>query len=144
MTIAVQHHLDAHKNAKATLAANPEDAVAIAEFSQFDPATIVAYKAVVDRAQALSDKHLSQGMFRRGPAGPYTAISFKLLDTTRWRTHDQVIDHREAKEIGLNIDYRKQDDPEWQAWWRLHCQQRLLLTSDSSRIFESDPVFLPY
>lgn len=144
MTISVQHHLDAHKRAKQALIDDPDDPVALAEFSTFDPATIVAYYAVVARAQALSDKHLKRGMFRRGEAGPYTAISHKLLDTTRWRTHGQVIDPREAKEIGLNIDYRSQDDPEWQAWWRLHCLQRLALENDTCRIFESDPVFLPY
>jgi Serine dehydrogenase proteinase len=144
MTIAVQHHLDAHQQARSALTSNPDDPVAQAEFESFDPATIVAYKAVVDRARALSDKHLSQGMFRRGDGGAYTAITHNLLDTQKWRTHGQVIDHHEADEIGLNVDYRPHIDPEWQAWWRLHCLQRLALVSETSRLFESDPVFLAY
>lgn len=143
-TIAVQHYLDAYRNAQDAFRADPEDPVAIAELTSFNPETIVSYKAVVDRARALSDKHLSQGMFRRGDGGAYTAITGSLLDTRRWRTHGQVIDHRDAKQIGLNVDYRAHNEAEWQAWWRLHCLQRLALPSSDSRLFESAFVCLPY
>lgn len=144
VTTSVQHHLDAHEEARKALAADPSDPVAQAEFATFDPATVRAYRAVVARASALSDTHLVRGMFRRGEPGTYTAITRNLLDTKRWLTHGQVINSEMAADMGLNIDSRAHDDPEWRAWWLLHCHQRLAVTSDDVRIFESDPVFLAY
>lgn len=144
VTTSVQHHLDAHEEARQALAENPDDPVAQAEFATFDPATVRAYRAVVDRACALSDTHLKRGMFRRGEPGTYTAITQNLLDTKRWLTHGQVINSEMAADMGLNVDFRPHDDPEWRAWWLLHCHQRLAVTSEDVRIFESDPVFLAY
>ena len=105
---------------------------------QVRTAIIQAYESVIKRASQLSDKHLKEGMFRRGHAGAYTAITAALLDTNRWLTHSQMIGQSEAAEIGLNVDYRTGSDPEWQIWWRIHCRPRLALDPSGARkLFES-------
>jgi Serine dehydrogenase proteinase len=140
---AVQHHLEAYDECRTTFKNDPDDPAAAHAFSQFNPVAIHGYRTVVNRARQLSDKHLKEGMFRRGTAGPYTAITSSLLDTRQWLSHSQMIGRHEAQQIGLNIDYRDTDDTEWQAWWRLHCHQRLTLAaSDARKLFESDPVWL--
>lgn len=139
----VQHHLDAYERYKSACRQDPEDRGAASMLAKFVPAEIQAFESVMARARQLSDKHLKEGMFRRGDPGAYTAITNALLDTKRWLTHSQVIGPREAQEVGLNVDYRASDDPEWRSWWRLHCLHRLALDPGSVRkIFESDPVWL--
>ncbi len=140
---AVQHHLDAFKRWHKACTDDPSDAAAALLFAKFEPAIIQAYESVIKRASQLSDKHLKEGMFRRGHAGAYTAITAGLLDTNRWLTHSQMIGQSAAAEIGLNVDYRTGSDPEWQIWWRIHCHQRLALDPSGARkLFESDPVCL--
>lgn len=139
----VQHHLDAYQRYRTAYLSDPADRASAMMLAKFEPAEIQAFESVMARARQLSDKHLKEGMFRRGDPGAYTAITSSLLDNRRWLTHSQVIGPREAEEIGLNVDYRDSDDPEWRAWWRLHCLHRLALDPNGARkIFESEPVWL--
>lgn len=137
----VQHHLDAYQRYRTAYLSDPDDHASAMMLAKFEPAEIQAFESVMARARQLSDKHLKEGMFRRGNPGAYTAITTSLLDTKRWLTHSQVIGPREAQEVGLNVDYRDSHDPEWRSWWRLHCLHRLAL-DPARKIFESDPVWL--
>jgi hypothetical protein len=86
-TVAVQHHLDAYKNACKGFRDKPDDPVTRVHFERFEAPTIAAYEAVVKKARKVSDKHLAEGMFRRAQKGNYTKITSELLDTDKWVTH---------------------------------------------------------
>lgn len=83
----VQHHLDAYQRYRSAYLADPSDHASAMMLAKFEPAEIQAFESVMARARQLSDKHLNEGMFRRGHPGAYTAITSSLLDTKRWLTH---------------------------------------------------------
>jgi hypothetical protein len=79
-------------------------------------------------------------MFRTTP-GNFTEIAGRLLDTKRWQSHGQMISWRDASSIGLAVTYVAPESDEWQAYWRLYCQQRLAV-KNGEKLFESDSASL--
>ena len=53
------------------------------------------------------------------------------------------IDYLEAKKLGLNVTYLEPDHELWQQFWALYCEQRLAITSEDCKLFESNYVSLP-
>jgi hypothetical protein len=107
----------------------------------FDPALVDLCRQALRRSTQLAESLLKQGMLREGN---WTLVAAQLTDNARWLTqHSAVIDSDDASSMGLRVDYISPDTTEWQAYWRLYCEQRLALMPDSPKLFESDYASLP-
>ena len=109
---------------------NPEDPVAAAMLSQFDPIVVRKFQGYRDRARDIAMKMLNR------TGGESTRASSALMDIDRWKSHNQMIGYEDAKEIGLSIRYIPPDDNLWQTYWHLYCLQRLEVEGNK-KIFES-------
>ena len=110
---SVQNYLDAYDKYKRALATNPADEHARIMLAKLQPERLVLFEGVKKRAKRLAEKHLQEGMFRRGQPGNFTAIAADLIDTKKWLTHGQMIDYNDAQTMGLTIDVRSGDDEQW-------------------------------
>lgn len=139
---SVQNYLDAFETFSNSLKAKPDDVAAQIMLKKLDPATVMLFKAVKDRARGFAEKQLKQGMFREG--GNWSATVNELLDTKRWQSHGQMISWQDATDakIGLKVDYLPPNGTEWEEYWQLYCMQRLSI-NDHQKLFESDYVSLP-
>jgi hypothetical protein len=104
--------------------------------ASFDPALVDICRQALKRSTQLAESLLKQGMLREGN---WTFVAAQLTNNAKWLTqHSAVIDSDDASSMGLKVDYIPPDTTEWQAYWRLYCEQRLALTPDSPKLFESD------
>jgi hypothetical protein len=105
--------------------------------TKLDPALLDMCRKALARSRKFAEKFLRDGMFR-GETANYTDIASSLSDNAKWLSHGAVINADDAMDIGLRIDYRDKHSNEWQAYWRLYCDMRLALGSNTSKLFESD------
>lgn len=110
--------------------------------SKYDPALLDICRKALERSRRFAEKSLRSGMFR-DQSGNFTAVATDLADNARWLSHGAVINSDDAIDIGLRIDYRDAHSDEWQAYWRLYCEQRLALRSNTEKLFESNYASLP-
>jgi ClpP class serine protease len=73
------------------------------------------------QSQILAEKLLTNGMMKGRPQQDIKDTVQKLSSRDCYLSHGSVIDHREAKSLGLNIEYLPPDDPVWQRIWLLYC-----------------------
>lgn len=110
---------------------------------KFDPAFLDLCRQALERSRKLAEKLLSQGMLRE--SANWTEVAFRLTDNTEWLSqHGAHISCDDAGSLGLRIDYKPPNDPLWQAYWRLFCEQRLALSPDCRKLFESDYASIPF
>jgi len=108
----------------------------------FDPAKLNLCRQLIARSRQLAEALLKQGMLQDGS---YTKAAGDLTDNDRWHSdHGAVIDSQDAQAIGLHVDYMEPNCNEWQAYWRLYCEQRLVLDQDHTKLFESDLASLSF
>ena len=138
---SVQNYLDAYKTYSSMLKIDPENIVARIMLGKLDPATIKAFEAARERARQAAENLLKRGMFRE--EGIWSKTVSELLDTTRWKSHGQMISWEDAKDpqIGLNVKHLPYHSKAWQQYWRLSCLQRLAV-GDHQKLYESDYVSL--
>lgn len=141
MRHSVMNYLDAFEFYSNKLQNNPTDTVGQLMLSKLDPATVKLFEAVKNRAQRLAEAHLHRWMFNK-TGGNFTEIASKLMDTTQWLTHDQMIGYQAAQQLGLHVQYLKPTCEQWRDYWQLYCQQRLAV-KDTQKLFESDYASLP-
>lgn len=138
---SVQCYLDAYEEHTRTLQKDPDCVSARIMLSKLDPATVILFQAVKDRARQFAERHLMRGMFRNG--GNWSSTASALLDTKTYLSHAQMISWEDARDprIGLHVEHRSLDSPEWQEYWQLYCLQRLEV-GESRKLYESDCVSL--
>jgi hypothetical protein len=132
-----QSYIDGYNDLLKQLREGPDGASLQQLLAKFDPALLDMCRKAVARSRKFAEKFLREGMFR-GSTANYTAIASSLSDNAKWLSHGAVINADDAKSIGLSIDYRDEHSNEWQAYWRLYCEMRLTLSSNTSKLFESD------
>ena len=137
---SVQTYLDAYEEHYRIISENPDNVASKIMLGKIDPDTVTLCQAVMARARQSAEYLLMHGMFRKG--GNITQTVSKLLDTKRWLSHSQMISWADANdpEIGLIVEYLRQDDDLWQAYWRLYCLQRLAIEDHQKKLYESDRV----
>ena len=137
---SVQTYLDAYGEHYGIIAENPENVASKIMLDKIDPDTVTLCQSVMARARQSAEYLLMHGMFRES-GGNITQTVSALLDTKRWLSHSQMISWEHARDpaIGLNVEYLKQDDDLWQAFWRLYCLQRLAI-ENHRKLYESDRV----
>ena len=139
---SVQNYLDAYKEHYDKVSEEPDNVAAKIMLGKIDPDTVRLCQAVKARARQSAESLLREGMFRKND-GNFTQTVSELLDTGRWLSHSQMITWQDAQDanIGLKIEYLKQDNELWQDYWRLYCLQRLAII-DNQKLYESDRVSL--
>ena len=134
--ISVFDYLSAYDSVARRLESNPDDPVAQAEFSRFDPVQRRTFEQERDYVRTTAENLLK----RQG--ANYTLAADRLMDTTTFRAHRQVIDWDVAKNyIGLNIEFMESANALWKLYWKLYCYLRSTIQL-RQKIFESDVVSL--
>jgi len=145
VTMPIHSYLEAFREHSDALRKNPDDPVAMVMLKKLDPAKVKHFETVLRRARTIAEELLMQGMLRSPPPGStisFSSIAASLLDPTRWLSHGQMICAEDAIEIGLTVDKRNPQDPQWQLFWQLHCYQRFEL-NPTTKVFESYYAYLP-
>ena len=78
-------------------------------------------KYALQQTKSLAERLLRDGMMKGKPEAEIKAVVQKLASRDSYFSHGSVIDHREAKALGLAIDYLPPGDPLWDRLWLLHC-----------------------
>lgn len=110
---------------------------------QLDPALIDFCNKAIKRSERFAIKWLEKYMLKNSPEEA-KKIAKKLLDVAEYLSHGAVIDHLEAKKIGLNVLFLEPSSELWQALWRLYCSYEVALNRGGAgnKIFESSKVSL--
>ena len=87
--------------------------------SQLDPALLDLCKKELRHSREFAEKWLKKYMLK-SDSSKAEAIAKKLADVKQYSSHGIVIDHEEAVNLGLKIQYYDSDDELWQRFWRLH------------------------
>ncbi len=89
------------------------------------------------QTKKLATTLLKNGMLA-GKSDVEVAMVVEALSTkNRFHSHGSVVDHREAKELGLAVRYLPGDDEIWQRLWLLHCMYAQDITAmNYLKIFE--------
>lgn len=134
---SVQSYLDAYEEHTATLKAQPGNIASQIMLGKLDPATVMLFQAVRDRARQFAEAQLQRGMFRT--EGNWSKAAAELIDTKRWQSHAQMISWEDAQDprIGLRVEHLSPKSEEWQQFWQLYCLQRLAV-QDGQKLYESD------
>jgi Serine dehydrogenase proteinase len=132
----IQSYLDAFDQFSAALKKDPGDVAARIMLEKLDPARLKVFQTARQRARTFAEDRLKRGMFKSPRIGNHTKIASELLDTTKWLSHGQLIDHEDAKEIGLHVEYLEPTNDTWQRYWQLYCHQRLEI-KERQKLFES-------
>lgn len=110
--------------------------------SKCDPALLDLCRQAIRRSRRLAERLLQQGMLQDGS---WTKVAADLTNNENWLSqHGAVIDYQDAINLGLSVEYLEPNSREWQAYWRLYCEERLALTPDMPKLFESNYASLPF
>ncbi len=114
--------------------------------SQLDPALLDYCNKAIKRSREFAVKWLKKHMCADSPPKA-EQIADRLLDVGRYLSHGIVIDHTEAGEIGLKVEYLPPDNQLWRALWILHCVYQADLRTahgDTVKFFESARVSIRF
>ena len=124
---------------------DPQQDVWASIVHDFDQAALTVCRQAIQRTHDYADTLLRDGMFRQGGAAvsgaTWTQVTSNLMSRSRFSGHGAVITHKEAKTMGLEVDYLPRTDDLWQAFWRLFCLQALALDSGDA-LFEGSKASL--
>jgi hypothetical protein len=84
----------------------------------------VLHKAGVfalQQTQALAERLLTNGMMKGKPATEIAETIKKLSSRDHFFSHGSVINHREAAQLGLSVEYVPPEEEVWQKLWLLYC-----------------------
>ena len=73
------------------------------------------------RARALAEKYLREGMLSRKDEKEVKKVVDKISSAQSYGSHGAVIDHTEAKGIGLSVEYMGPSSTIWRRVWLLYC-----------------------
>jgi len=75
----------------------------------------------LQQSKSLAMRLLTAGMMKGKAAAEIEDCVRKLASRDTYFSHGSVIDHREAKALGLTIEYLPPNDPIWERLWLLYC-----------------------
>ena len=130
---SVTAYLEAYYEHVQALRKDPKDPVALLMLDGFDPKVVRKFQGIRDRVRSFAEDLLK----RRG--APASSIVQDLMSAARWKTHGQPINHADATQFGLPVEYLAPTDERWLTYWKLYCLQRLEV-GDDKKLFESSYV----
>lgn len=101
---------------------------------KLDPALIDFCSKAIRRSEQFAKQFLQQYMLKDHPQKA-AAVARKLINVKSFLTHGAVIDAERAQKMGLTVDLLLPSDDLWQAYWRLYCDMRVVLTP-RQRLYE--------
>lgn len=108
-----------------------------------DPAVLDFCNKAIKRSKDFAKKWLEQYMLKDNPSKA-KEVAEKISDTKKYLSHGAVINAKEAKELGLKVEYYEPNDNLWKALWRLYCAYETEIRNKRLiKIFESDSVSIP-
>lgn len=78
-------------------------------------------KTAIERTKKLAQQVLQRGMLCEAEPETVEELVRKLGSADSYGSHGAVIDHSEAKNLGLNVKYLPPDDDLWKRIWLLYC-----------------------
>lgn len=132
-----QSYIDAYEDMVKQVKEGKESPVLHALVEKFDLVQLDMCRKALLRSRRFAEKFLREGMFR-GQNANITHIASKLNSNADWLSHGAVINADDAQQLELRIDYRDENENEWQAYWRLYLEMRCALGKDTDKLFESD------
>jgi ClpP class serine protease len=75
----------------------------------------------LQQTKALAKRLLAAGMMNGKPEAEIDALVKKLSGRDHYFSHGSVINHLEAKQLGLSVEYLTPDNEIWQKIWLLYC-----------------------
>ncbi|WP_028776203.1 SDH family Clp fold serine proteinase [Shimazuella kribbensis] len=91
----------------------------------------------IEHSKRLAVKWLSRSMFK-GQINEAKRIAEELINIEKYPNHGQVINYQDARKIGLNVVYKADHDPLWQAMWQLYINYMIMMREkESVKIYES-------
>lgn len=113
--------------------------------SQLDPAMLDYCNKTIKRSRQFAVRWLKKYMCADNPAKA-EEIADRLLDVDRYLSHGIVINHEEARDMGLKVEYLPPENDLWRGLWILHCvyQADLRAIPDTAKFFESGSVSIRF
>jgi hypothetical protein len=78
-------------------------------------------KYAMQQSKSVATRLLTAGMMAGCQPETITETVEALATRTRFPSHGSVVDHREARALGLNIEYLPPNDEIWRRIWLLYC-----------------------
>ena len=75
----------------------------------------------VKRARALAEKYLREGMLKGKGEKEVKKVVEKISSAQSYGSHGAVIDHTEAMDIGISVEYMEPSSTIWRRVWLLYC-----------------------
>jgi ClpP class serine protease len=75
----------------------------------------------LQQTKALAKRLLTDGMMKGKPMPEIEETVKKLSSRDHFFSHGSVINHREAVQLGLTVEYLPPEDETWQKLWLLYC-----------------------
>jgi hypothetical protein len=75
----------------------------------------------LQQTRGLALKLLSEGMMKGATAGVIQTTVDALSTRQKFFSHGSVINHQEAKQLGLSVEYLPPEDETWKKIWLLYC-----------------------
>jgi hypothetical protein len=96
----------------------------ILEAPEIAKANFVLHKSgqfALQQTRALAKRLLTSGMMSGRTEAEIAETVQKLSSRDHYFSHGSVINHREATQLGLNIEYLPPENEAWQKLWLLYC-----------------------
>lgn len=77
-------------------------------------------QANMNRAKKLAETYLEQGMMA-GDKSKIPEVISKISSATGYGSHGAVIDYKEARSLGLSVDWEAPESGLWRRIWLLYC-----------------------
>jgi hypothetical protein len=101
------------------------------------------YKSI-EHSKRLAVKWLCRSMYKNDPKAA-KRIAQELINIEKYPNHGSVINHVEAKAMGLNVVFKPFHDEVWQAMWRLYTKYLVYMREKAGvKIFESSASFFMF
>lgn len=84
-----------------------------------DPIVLQVAQAAMGQTKKLAKTVLAEGMLKGTPDAQIQSLVDKISSRTQYHSHGSVIDHSEAKALGLKVAYLAPDDTLWRQLWLL-------------------------
>lgn len=115
--------------------------IAASAVSPVDPILYQLADHAIKQTKKLATNLLTSGMMAGSNPAQIVDVVDKLASRDHFHSHGSVIDHREAQQLGLQIDYLQPESDLWRKIWLLRCMYAYDAKSRGvAKMFESSRV----
>lgn len=89
--------------------------------ASMDPILVLTAEGALKQTETLAETVLKKGMLAAKTEAEIKEVVKKLSSRDHYHSHGSVIDHGEAKDLGLNVKHHSPTDDLWRMIWLLRC-----------------------